>query len=124
MLNLSTCILLRTKKQKKARSDLFALVQSPQYIFHKTRDEGNCDQVVRDSQIGHVEGKGAVTSHLHISLLLQRKQDKTFLSGLGWCRAAEIQTVWDDFMRLQNAITLGQCSPAGVTLNLGDHSHL
>lgn len=82
MLNLSTWILLRTERQKKARWDLIALVQPPLYIFHKTRDEGNCDQIVRDSQTGHAERKGAVTSCHHISLLLWKKQSKAFLCCL------------------------------------------
>lgn len=62
-----------------------------------------------------VKRKGAVTSHLHISLLFWRKPGRAFvcqlLAGLVpgmLIAAAEVmQTVQNESMRLQNAVTWG-----------------
>lgn len=127
LLKYSTCLTFQlascSELKSRRKRDLVALVQAQLHVFHKIRDEGNCDQIVRDSQIGHVKRKGGVTSHLYISLLLWRKQDKAFLVGLVLrmvtAAAAGIQTVQDEPMRLQNAMAQGQCGPAGVPLDLG-----
>lgn len=88
------------------------------------------DQIVTDSQIGHVKRKGAVTSHYHISLLLWRKQDKAFLTWLGWCWGWSLQQLqryrqcrmnpWGCKMPWHG----GSAVPLVSYWTWGDHSHL
>lgn len=129
MLNFSTCILLRTEKQKKKRWDLVTLLHSPLYIFHKTRDEGNWSDSQKLSDWACEEKRSCHLTPPYLTPTLEESgQGISLLVGvvlrMGAAAAAEIQTVQDESMRLQNAMAWGQCSPTGVTLNLDGHSDI
>lgn len=125
MLNLSTRIFLRTGKKKKVRLDL---VSWQLYIYPKMRNEGDCGETAMNEC---VKRKGAAASHLHTSLRFWRKQSRAFLCqllvglvlGMLIAAAEEMQTVWDESMRLQNAVAQGQRIAVGGMLKVQDQSH-
>lgn len=125
MLSLSTCIFLRSGKKKRPRLDF---VSWRLYIYPKMGNEGDCGETSVNECVNR---KGAVISHLSISLLFWRKLGRAFLCQLpvglvpGMLIAAceEMQTVWNESMRLQNAMAQGQRNPTGGTLKPQDQSH-
>lgn len=123
MLNISTCILLGTEKQKEARP-CGSCTGTTACISQNKGWRKLWSDSQRLSDWAYEEKRRCHLTPLYLTPALEETgQGISLLLGLVLrmvaAAAAGIQTVKDEPMRLQNAMAQGQCGPAGVPLDLG-----